>query len=376
MAIIKRAKNLIVNIKNEYRHFSGSYECVSDEVQIIATEGNLTLTSAKKIAVKKGSDNTTAKSVVEQNKNGVKGGNSDNYKKINGHFYKTDGTFLGKEYSKDFTGDVNDVYICDPDFIRPQLSDNNWVYKAIQNLGPIKAKDRVYENVKKLTIKGVDIKNDTLLRIAGLAFSETGLADEAIRILPYTILNHYKQLFDTKRTIKIKKEITKDLTWRNGILDKVIIKMRNEYSDIEYAIGEDGKGGNKVFRITFLGYTDRNITKIDFEKNAFKRNENDKIRLAVKSTIDALNYFDKGSNEKEDISKRAIGWHGRDIKKNEYWKEKLYIIKNNKLYGFENWENKHPEEDCYFVSVSIHYEKSAYGPTIFYKTTKKGNDLL
>ena len=77
MAIIKRAKNLIVNIKNEYRHFSGSYECVSDEVQIIATEGNLTLTSAKKIAVKKGSDNTTAKSVVEQNKNGVKGGNSD-----------------------------------------------------------------------------------------------------------------------------------------------------------------------------------------------------------------------------------------------------------------------------------------------------------
>ena len=31
---------------------------------------------------------------------------------------------------------------------------------------------------------------------------------------------------------------------------------------------------------------------------------------------------------------------------------------------------------CYFVSVSIHYEKSAYGPTIFYKTTKKGYDLL
>ena len=185
MAIIKRAKNLIVNIKNEYRHFSGSYECVSDEVQIIVIEGNLTLTSAKKIAVKKESDNTTAKSAVEQNKNGVKGGNSDNYKKINGHFYKTDGTFLGKEYSKDFTGDVNDVYICDPDFIRPELSDNNWVYKAIQNLGPIKAKDRVYENVKKLTIKGVDIKNDTFLRIAGLAYSEVGYNSEAIKRIPY-----------------------------------------------------------------------------------------------------------------------------------------------------------------------------------------------
>lgn len=44
----------------------------------------------------------------------------------------------------------------------------------------------------------------------------------------------------------------------------------------------------------------RNITKIDFEKNAFKRNENDKIRLAVKSTIDAFNYFDRGSNLKEE----------------------------------------------------------------------------
>jgi len=53
--------------------------------------------------------------------------------------------------------------------------------------------------------------------------------------------------------------------------------MRNKLSDIEYAIGKDGKGGNNAFRITFLGYTDRNITKIDFEKNAFKRNENDKI---------------------------------------------------------------------------------------------------
>ena len=75
----------------------------------------------------------------------------------------------------------------------------------------------------------------------------------------------------------------------------------------------------------------RNITKIDCEKNEFKRNENDKIRLAVKSTIDALNYFDKGSNEKEDISKRAIGWHGIDIlikRKNgklTLFQEKLFI---------------------------------------------------
>ena len=48
--------------------------------------------------------------------------------------------------------------------------------------------------------------------------------------------------------------------------------------------------------------------------------------MSIKSSYskDALNYFDKGSNEKEDISKRAIGWQGRDIKKDKYWK-KNYI---------------------------------------------------
>ena len=170
---------------------------------------------------------------------------------------------------------------------------------------------------------------------------------------PYTILNHYKQLFDTKRTIKIKKEITKDLTWRNGILDKVIIKMRNEYSDIEYAIGEDGKGGNDAFRITFLGYTDRNITKIDFEKNAFKRNENDKIRLAVKSTIDAFNYFDRGSNKNEDISKSAIGWHGIDIVGKEDIEKQLFVDKTHIfVYGNKKWINKITEGNSDFISVS------------------------
>ena len=48
--------------------------------------------------------------------------------------------------------------------------------------------------------------------------------------------------------------------------------------------------------------------------------------MSIKSSYskDALNYFEKGSNEKEDVSKRAIGWHGRDIKKDKYW-EKKYI---------------------------------------------------
>ena len=157
--------------------------------------------------------------------------------------------------------------------------------------------------------------------------------------------------------------------------------MRNKLSDIEYAIGEDGKGGNKAFRVTFLGYTDRNITKIDFEKNAFKRNENDKIRLAVKSTIDALNYFDKGSNEKEDISKRAIGWHGIDILikgkdgKLTFFQEKLFIedkhIDNFSHPKYGKWKNNKTLDKSMFVSVSVHKTEKGL-PTLFYKTTELG----
>lgn len=98
----------------------------------------------------------------------------------------------------------------------------------------------------------------------------------------------------------------------------------------------------------------RNITKIDFEKNAFRRNENDKIRLAVKSTIDALNYFDKGSNEKEDNSKRAIEWHGIDILIKEkdgkltFFQEKLFIedkhIDNFSHPKYGKWKNNKTTE--------------------------------
>lgn len=63
--------------------------------------------------------------------------------------------------------------------------------------------------------------------------------------------------------------------------------------------------------------------------------------MSIKSSYskDALNYFDKGSNEKEDISKR--------LKKIVILCLFLYIMKN-------------PHMD----------------PQFFYKTTKKGYDLL
>lgn len=367
MAIIKRAKNLIVNIKNEYRHFSGSYECVSDEVQIIATEGNLTLTSAKKIAVKKGSDNTTAKSAVEQNKNGVKGGNSDNYKKINGHFYKTDGTFLGKEYSKDFTGDVNDVYICDPDFIRPELSDNNWVYKAIQNLGPIKAKDRVYENVKKLTIKGVDIKNDTFLRIAGLAYSEVGYNSEAIKRIPYIIMN---------RSIQNNGE---DFH-RGESIDDTIREIRGRYYP-EWSYFNH----NDVYK-TFLGYDTKHKAKkgdvFDYDRNAFGRNslvitQKKLAKLAIEYTIKAFYYLNEEPSRRNDLSEEAIGWHGTDIltatgETRKNLERDLYIADDlKKGTKFNSWTNPNPNKSWIYIGFKIYKGSGNFGPTVFYKKIKK-----
>ena len=125
----------------------------------------------------------------------------------------------------------------------------------------------------------------------------------------------------------------------------------------------------------------RNITKIDLEKNAFKRNENDKIRLAVKSTIDALNYFDKGSNENEDVSKRAIGWHGIDILikgkdgKLTLFQEKLFIedkhIDNFSHPEYGKWKNNKTLDKSIFVSVSVHKTEKGL-PTLFYKTTELG----
>ena len=380
MAIIKRAKNLIVNIKNEYRHFSGSYECVSDEVQIIATEGNLTLTSAKKIAVKKGSDNTTAKSAVEQDKKQRR--ISSNYQPVNGCFYTADGTFLGKEYF--YIGDPNDVYICTEKEYVEIIHPTQIVFnKNLNSLDEIAARKGFwkYKDLKKLTIKGVDIKNDTFLRIAGLAFSETGFAEEAIKKLPYTIFNHYNQLVRTSSSItKPNKTKIKDLTWRAGILDDVIIKMRNNWDDPTYA------KKNSAFR-EFLGINDGET--INYDKNALDRNllyktitiNSEKERkyfakLAIKSTIDAFNYFDRGSNKNEDISKSAIGWHGIDIVGKEDIEKQLFVDKTHIfVYGNKKWINKITEGNSDFISVSVYNGIKGYGPTLFYKTTKENTRL-
>ena len=121
----------------------------------------------------------------------------------------------------------------------------------------------------------------------------------------------------------------------------------------------------------------RNITKIDLEKNAFKRNENDKIRLAVKSTIDAFNCFDRGSNLKEDISEGAIGWHGADIltatgETRKDLERDLYIADNlKKETKFNSWTNPNPNKSWIYIGFKIYKGSGNFGPTVFYKKIKK-----
>ena len=371
MAIIKRAKNLIVNIKNEYRHFSGSYECVSDEVQIIATEGNLTLTSAKKIAVKKGSDNTTAKSVVEQDKKQRR--ISSNYQPVNGCFYTADGTFLGKEYT--YIGDPNDVYICTgKEFIKVLLPiDPLWEEERKHTFPDLEKKENVpegyfkYKDLKKLTIKGVDIKNDTFLRIAGLAYSEVGYNSEAIKRIPYIIMN---------RSIQNNGE---DFH-RGESIDDTIREIRGRYYP-EWSYFNH----NDVYK-TFLGYDTKHKAKkgdvFDYDRNAFGRNslvitQKKLAKLAIEYTIKAFYYLNEEPSRRNDLSEGAIGWHGIDIltatgeiRKN--LEKELYIADAlKKETKFNPWTNPNPNKSWIYIGFKIYKGSGNFGPTVFYKKIKK-----
>ena len=371
MAIIKRAKNLIVNIKNEYRHFSGSYECVSDEVQIIATEGNLTLTSAKKIAVKKGSDNTTAKSVVEQDKKQRR--ISSNYQPVNGCFYTADGTFLGKEYF--YIGDPNDVYICTgKEFIKVLLPiDPLWEEERKHTFPDLEKKENVpegyfkYKDLKKLTIKGVDIKNDTFLRIAGLAYSEVGYNSEAIKRIPYIIMN---------RNIQNNEE---DFH-RGESIDDTIREIRGrKKTEWKYF------NGNDAYKI-FLGYDTKHKAKegdiFDYDRNAFGRNslvitQKKLAKLAIEYTIKAFYYLNEEPPRRNDLSEGAIGWHGIDIlkihKDNTYWQENLFIKIEHRVGGFSAWNfnDKKDKSSFEYITTSVYKGVGNLPHTIFYKKQEK-----
>lgn len=365
MAIIKRAKNLIVNIKNEYRHFSGSYECVSDEVQIIATEGNLSLTSAKKIAVKKGSDNTTAKSAIEQNKKQRR--ISSNYQPVNGCFYTADGTFLGKEYF--YIGDPNDVYICTGKEYLEIIHPTQIVFnKNLNSLDEIAARKGFwkYKDLKKLTIKGVDIKNDTFLRIAGLAYSEVGYNSEAIKRIPYIIMNRSIQNNGEDFQLESMEDTIREIRGRN-------------YPEWSYF------NHNDVYK-TFLGYDTKHKAKkgdvFDYDRNAFGRNslvitQKKLAKLAIEYTIKAFYYLNEEPSRRNDLSEGAIGWHGADIltatgETRKDLERDLYIADDlKKETKFNSWTNPNPNKSWIYIGFKIYKGSGNFGPTVFYKKIKK-----
>ena len=249
---------------------------------------------------------------------------------INGHYYNNSGKFEGKVM--DYEGDINDVYICDG------------VSKKIDKTGK--------EILVFLNYKNLKIKNDVFLRIAGLAFSESGYAIDVIKSIPFIVVNHHKQLTNSKIE-KYK---------NNWTLNKTILKMRNNWDDKTYAhTFHYGAQGNPAFR-SFLGI--ELYATIDFDKNATRRNNESNMKLAIEYTIKAIQYF---GGQGIDYSKGGIGWQGADINTNKNWKNWLYIHDEHKKYAFSKWNNQHSLDKSVFESVSVH--KGSFGTTVIYKST-------
>lgn len=254
---------------------------------------------------------------------------------VNGHFYNKDGTYEGKINEPDFEGSVNDVYVCDGKSIQKNKNEENYI---------------TYNNVESLKTK-----NDVFLRIAGLAYSESGFSLDVIKRIPFIIMNHHFQLTSSK-VAKYK---------NNWFLNNTVIKMRNNWNDETYAhTFHYGAQGNPAFR-NFLNI-DVNET-IDFEKNADGRNNNAKMKTSIEYTIKAFQYF---NNEYLglDHSDAGIGWQGADICTNENWKNWLFIHPDHKKNGFKNWLNSNVLEESIFESISVF--KGDFGTTIIYKSTE------
>lgn len=254
---------------------------------------------------------------------------------VNGHFYNKDGTFEGKINEPDFEGSVDDVYVYDGKSTQKNKNGDDFI---------------TYNNTESLKIK-----NDLFLRIAGLAYSESGYSIDIIKRIPFVVMNHHKQL--TNSNIKLYKT--------NWFLNNTLIKMRNNWSDYKYAHEfHYGAQGNSAFR-EFLDIELND--NIDFEKNSEGRNSNSKIKTAIEFTIRAVQYI---NNEYigEDFSSGGIGWQGADILTNKNWKKWLYIHAEHKKNAFKNWTNSNVLEESTFESISVF--KGNFGTTVIYKSTE------
>lgn len=254
---------------------------------------------------------------------------------VNGHFYNKEGTFEGKINEPDFEGSVEDVYVCDGKTMQKDKNGDNFT---------------TYNNTESLKIK-----NNVFLRIAGLAYSESGFSLDVIKVIPFIIMNHHKQLTNSN--------VSK---YRNNwSLNSTLIKMRNKWDDITYAhTFHYGAQGNPAFR-NFLNIELNEI--IDFDKNSEGRNNNVKMKSSIEYTIKAVKYFNNEYLD-EDYSDGGIGWQGADICTNENWKEWLFIHPDHKKNAFKNWSNYNILEKSIFESVSV--SKGDFGTTIIYKSTE------
>ncbi len=254
---------------------------------------------------------------------------------VNGHFYNKDGTFEGKINEPDYEGNVDDVYVCDGKSTQKNKNGDDFV---------------TYNNTEFLKIK-----NDVFLRIAGLAYSESGFSLDVIKAIPFIIMNHHKQLTNSNVS-KYK---------NNWTLNKTLIKMRNNWNDSTYAhTFHYGAQGNPAFR-NFLNIELNEV--IDFDKNAEGRNNNLKMKTSIQYTIKAVKYFNNEYQD-EDYSDGGIGWQGADICTNENWKEWLFIHSDHKKNAFKNWSNSNTVDKSIFESVSVY--KGDFGTTIIYKSTE------
>ena len=224
-----------------------------------------------------------------------------------------------------------------------------------------------YKDLKKLTIKGVDIKNDTFLRIAGLAYSEVGYNSEAIKRIPYIIMN---------RSIQNNEE---DFH-RGESIDNTIREIRGRnYPEWSYF------NDNDVYK-TFLGYDTKHKAKkgdvFDYDRNAFGRNslvitQKKLAKLAIEYTIKAFYYLNEEPSRRNDLSEEAIGWHGTDIltatgETRKDLERDLYIADDlKKGTKFNSWTNPNPNKSWIYIGFKIYKGSGNFGPTVFYKKIKK-----
>lgn len=203
----------------------------------------------------------------------------------------------------------------------------------------------------------LNIDNETLLRMAGLAYGESGYSEAIIKAIPFCVINHHNIL-------KSSGEKTYGENWG---LNDTIIKMRNYWNDFTYAHEfHYGAQGNPAFR-KFIGIALNE--GIDFTKNMNGRNLDPLMLLSIEYTFKALEY--QFNTNKKDYAEGGIGWQGVDIFNHSDWLDWLYIHKEDRIEGFVNWKNKHGDDLSKYTFQSAFTAKGSVGTTVIFKPGDK-----